>query len=24
VLNPEHDITMLLRNVGNCSHNDTA
>ena len=23
VLNPEHDITMLLRNVGNCSHNDS-
>jgi len=24
VLNPEHKITMLLRNVGNCRHNDTA
>ena len=23
VLNPEHEINMLLRNVGNCRHNDT-
>jgi len=24
MLNPEHEITMLFRNVGNCRHNDTA
>jgi hypothetical protein len=23
VLNPEHEITMFLRNVSNCRHNDT-
>ena len=24
LINPEREITLLFRNVGNCSHNDTA